>query len=241
MQPGNHSKSHCFVIHPSEIVRQGLAMLVGRRLKQWKVVQAGGIDEIYHERGGGSDVIVVTDVAFSENVPDLAAMSRTLSAFPNRVVVFCSSPTSWGWGAVAALQGGARAVIGPESSIVDLHNALDAVVDQTKYVSADIAMQLAECDAEKNQEAVSPHRSTFGLTQSESTVLTELLEGAKLKELAHALCVSVKTVSSYKKRALKKLGVSSLLHVAGIKGALLSDYPGGCTPQATSAEACFCR
>ena len=242
MQAGSQSNSLCVVIHPSEIVRSGLAMLVARQLRGWRIVEAAGIDDVDPGETPDDNLIVITDVAFSDNAPDLAAMNTTLRTFPNRVVVFCATPTSWGWGAISALQGGAMAVIGPESSVVDLHHALDAVVQQTKYVSADLAVQLAECGVEEARGQNPANRSAFGLTQSESTVLTELLDGAKLKELAHALSVSVKTVSSYKKRALKKLGVSSLLHVAGLKGALLSDHSSNnvASSQQAPSRPCFC-
>ena len=62
------------------------------------------------------------------------------------------------------------------------------------------------------------------LSRREREVMTMMLEGQRLKEIAARLAISVKTVTTHRTRLLKKLGVESNLDLYryGIRNGLIS-------------------
>jgi len=71
-------------------------------------------------------------------------------------------------------------------------------------VSPSLAEKLAELIEDDYQGP--PHER---LSDREFQVMRMLAEGKRLKDIADELCLSVKTVSTYRARVLEKMGVES--------------------------------
>ncbi|ANF59126.1 response regulator transcription factor [Halotalea alkalilenta] len=79
--------------------------------------------------------------------------------------------------------------------------------------SAEMPMDEASAaDLETNEEELADE-PLARLTDREMMVYTLLRQGRRNKDVAEQLCLSEKTVSTYKQRLLAKLGVSSLLEL----------------------------
>lgn len=105
---------------------------------------------------------------------------------------------------VRAFRAGAAGYITKESAGIELVEALRKVAAGGTYVSPALAEKLAL--ALQAGPADTPHA---GLTDRELEVFRRIVAGESLTEIAAALCVSAKTVSTYKMRLLDKLQLRS--------------------------------
>jgi two-component system, NarL family, invasion response regulator UvrY len=106
--------------------------------------------------------------------------------------------------AVRALRQGAAGYVNKQSAPEELVVAVRKVLTGGRYVSATLAEKLAaelQGDADKP-----PHDS---LSNRELQVMRLISTGKSLKEIADALCISVKTVGTYHTRLLDKMGMKS--------------------------------
>jgi DNA-binding NarL/FixJ family response regulator len=102
--------------------------------------------------------------------------------------------------AIRALKTGAAGYITKNSEPEALIAALRKVTRGGRYVSASLAERLAE---EITTDTDKPLHAT--LANREYQVLLMLGEGKTVKEIAETLALSVKTVSTYRMRILRKL------------------------------------
>ncbi len=101
---------------------------------------------------------------------------------------------------VRAFQAGAAGYLTKESAAEELVTAINHVAVGGAYVSQSIAGKLAS-SFQGNGDDV-PHRR---LSNRELEVYRRLVRGEPLTTIANALCVSPKTVSTYKMRLMEKM------------------------------------
>ncbi|WP_019448768.1 response regulator transcription factor [Cupriavidus sp. BIS7] len=104
---------------------------------------------------------------------------------------------------VRAFRAGAAGYLTKESAATELVEALRKVASGGTYVSPAMAEKLAMGLQEK---ADAPHE---GLSDRELEVFRRIVEGESLTQIAAALCVSAKTISTYKMRLMDKLQLRS--------------------------------
>jgi DNA-binding NarL/FixJ family response regulator len=107
--------------------------------------------------------------------------------------------------AARAIRLGAHGYITKESAGTDLLVAIRKVHAGRPYISMEVAEQLA-MDAMPNRHDL-PHKS---LTNREFEVFNMLVTGKSVTDIADALHLSVKTISTHKAHILHKLGTPSL-------------------------------
>ncbi|CAN0626591.1 Two component transcriptional regulator, LuxR family [Burkholderia multivorans] len=115
-----------------------------------------------------------------------------------RVLVLSSLATRHD--AARLFKAGAAGYVTMESSSRELMDALRKIVAGGVYVSVDVAERLAR-HLDLPADAP-PHER---LSERETEVLRRFASGESISEIAHALHISAKTVSTYKARALDKL------------------------------------
>lgn len=104
---------------------------------------------------------------------------------------------------VRAFRAGAAGYLTKDSASNDLIAALRKVATGGTYVSPEMAEKLALGVQEQTD---APHAS---LSDRELEVYRRIVNGESLTEIAEALCVSAKTISTYKMRLLDKLQLRS--------------------------------
>ncbi|ABF11381.1 DNA-binding NarL/FixJ family response regulator [Cupriavidus metallidurans] len=104
---------------------------------------------------------------------------------------------------VRAFRAGAAGYLTKESAATELVEALRKVAAGGTYVSPAMAEKLALGLQEKPD---APHE---GLSDRELEVFRRIVDGESLTQIAAALCVSAKTVSTYKMRLMEKLQLRS--------------------------------
>ena len=105
--------------------------------------------------------------------------------------------------AVRALKAGASGYLTKKVAPKELIRAIRKVYSGGKYVTSTLAERLAFYLAEDEKP---PHDS---LSDREFQVMLMLTKGKRIKEIAEALFISDKTVSSYKSRIFAKMGMTS--------------------------------
>jgi DNA-binding NarL/FixJ family response regulator len=102
--------------------------------------------------------------------------------------------------AVRAFKAGASGYLTKESASKELVSALTKISTGGVYVSLSMAERLAQSLNEPTD--MLPHQR---LSDREFDVFRRIAAGQTISEIAHQLCVSAKTVSTYKTRILEKM------------------------------------
>lgn len=102
--------------------------------------------------------------------------------------------------AVRAFKAGASGYLTKESASKELVSALTKISTGGVYVSLSMAERLAQSLNEPTD--MLPHQR---LSDREFDVFRRIAAGQTISEIAHELCVSAKTVSTYKTRILEKM------------------------------------
>ncbi|QNM95634.1 response regulator [Chitinimonas koreensis] len=106
--------------------------------------------------------------------------------------------------ALNLIKAGANGYINKESAPDEVIDAIGALLAGKRYVSPAVAQLLL--DQIGKPEAGNPHEE---LSQREFQILCRLARGEAIGAIADTLCLSVKTVSTYRSRMLEKMGFSN--------------------------------
>jgi two-component system invasion response regulator UvrY len=106
--------------------------------------------------------------------------------------------------AVRALKFGASGYLTKESAANKLVEAIRTVAMGHKYITSEIAERLT---MELGHDRERPIHEV--LSNREFEVMRELSSGKTVKQIADQLCLSVKTISTYRTRVLEKLNMST--------------------------------
>jgi two-component system invasion response regulator UvrY len=102
------------------------------------------------------------------------------------------------------LDAGASGYLTKHCGIEEIADAVDAVYRGERYISADIARQMALSMLPGKE------RSPFDrLSQREMQVMLMVAQGQNVHDISDRLCLSSKTVSTYRYRLYDKLGVEN--------------------------------
>jgi two-component system, NarL family, invasion response regulator UvrY len=106
--------------------------------------------------------------------------------------------------AMPALDAGASGYLNKDSPPQQILAAIRTVIGGARYISPILTEKLLAGVAPAGHRA--PHET---LSRREMEVLLLLSKGVSLTKIGEILCVSVKTVSTFRARILKKIGVES--------------------------------
>ena len=182
--------------HP--IVRQGLRRIVSENADMAVVAEASSGDEVLVILGEAEADVLLLDISMP-GPPFLDLLRRVREEWP-RLGVLVLSAHSEDQYAVRALKAGAGGYLTKERSPDELANAVRRIFRGGRYITSSVAEKLAlALDSTREGSA---HES---LSDREYRVLCMLGAGQSVKEIAAALSLSPKTVSTYRARLLKKL------------------------------------
>lgn len=182
--------------HP--VVRRGLVEIVAGEPDMTVAGQpATGPETLAFVRTYGCDVVVL-----DLSLPGLSGLDvlKQLKHEQPRLPVLVLSIYPEDQYALRVLRAGAAGYLTKESAPEELVRALRKVSGGGRYVSAALAEQLAAAVADP--APTPPHRT---LSDREYEVMCLLASGRTVKEVAAALGLSVKTVSTYRARLLEKM------------------------------------
>jgi len=102
------------------------------------------------------------------------------------------------------IKAGANAYLTKDSGIQEIEHAISEVMDGQNYICTEVAQKLALVNT--GSKSASPFKS---LSKRELEVLGLMIKGLKVSEISEKLCLSPKTVSTYRYRLFGKLSVEN--------------------------------
>jgi two-component system, NarL family, invasion response regulator UvrY len=198
------------------IVRRGLRQIVAEASDLSVTGEAATAGEVLERVDERSWDVVILDLSLpgGNGLDLLAEVKRRRPDLPVLILTVHSEEQY----AVRALRAGAAGYLTKESAPEQLVEAVRKVVRGGKYVSPAVAERLA---FNLGRDADRPPHET--LSDREYQVLRMVASGKTVSEVAEALSLSVKTVSTYRTRILEKMGMKTnaeLTHYA-IKNGLV--------------------
>jgi len=201
-----------------QILREGLRQLL----------QAGGDLAVVGEAADGHAVMEqVRALDFDVLLLDMSMpgksgieLIRQVKAEKPRLRILVLSMHEEHQYAVRAIRAGASGYLTKESATAQLVAAIRKVAGGGAFISAEVAERLA---LEAMPHAEGPRHST--LSDREYQVFRLLVSGRSVSDIAAALHLSAKTVSTHKARLMEKLGVDNnadLVHYA-VRHRLIDD------------------
>ncbi|MRS17015.1 hypothetical protein GJV06_19220 [Enterobacteriaceae bacterium RIT691] len=112
------------------------------------------------------------------------------------------------------LRKGAKACVGKHMPLELLHEAITSVLNGECWVEEDLRHHYSLPDKRRYGGVMIPEIVQFNiLTAAEKTVIRKLLQGMTVTDIANKTCRSVKTISSQKQSAMRKLQVNSIVEL----------------------------
>jgi DNA-binding NarL/FixJ family response regulator len=183
------------------VVRKGLRQLIVEAEDMAVVGEAATGDELLTTLRSSAVDVVILDLSLGAR-SGLDLVKQIKSELPRLPIVILSMHSEDLF-AVRALRAGASGYVEKNSAPEELLMAIRRVARGGIYVSAPIGEKIA-ADIVRGGEAVLPHER---LSDRELEVLRHLGSGMSVTEIAHALNLSVKTVSTHRTHVLAKTGL----------------------------------
>jgi two-component system invasion response regulator UvrY len=199
-----------FIVDDHSLFRTGVRQILAKHKDLCVVGEAGnGTDAMLGISEQACDVMLL-DVTMPGR-GGLEILSDIKRVSPHtRVLVLSMHPEDQY--ATRVLKAGASGYLTKESAAEELIAAIRKVAAGGTYVSAHLGELLASSLRSPTEGL--PHQT---LSEREFLVMMQLVTGKKLKDIANALCLSEKTITTYRSRILKKMKMQSnaeLVHYA---------------------------
>ncbi|WP_422011712.1 response regulator [Roseateles sp.] len=187
------------IVDDHAIVRSGLRQFLSDNVDLRVTGEAAnGRDALELARGGDVDVLLM-DISMPDQ-SGVDALGAIRARFPDLPVLILSGFPEAHY-ATALLRQGASGYLNKECDPEDIANAIRTVSRGRRYISPAVAELLA--DGMAGGDTDKPlHES---LSERELQVFLRLAKGETVGDMAKAMFLSVKTVSTYRTRVLEKL------------------------------------
>ncbi len=191
------------IVDDHAVVREGLARILGGTGEGWTVGEASsGFQALEWLRRERADLVIV-DLSMP-GMSGLELIRRIRSEF-GRVAVLVLSMHAEEQYAMRAFKAGANGYVTKDGASAELIRAVRKVAGGGAYVSADLAERVV---LQLNGSVGAARHAQ--LSDRELDVLRRLVAGQRPTDIANALHLSVKTISTHKSRIQDKLELPTL-------------------------------
>jgi DNA-binding NarL/FixJ family response regulator len=184
------------------IVREGVKQIVKGLPEVTLIEEAATGEDAFSKICSTPFDLVILDISMP-GLSGLEILQRMKDRdIKTRVLIFSFYPQEQY--AIRAFKLGASGYLSKDSAYDELATAIRRIAGGGRYVSASLAERIIFQDLETSPKA--PHES---LSEREFQIMLMLAKGTSLTEIAHSLCLSDKTVSTYRSRLMDKMGFKS--------------------------------
>ena len=194
----NPGAMRILIVDDHAVVRRGLMEILEEEFPAAQCAEAtNGAEALQYVRRDDWDVVVL-DISMP-GMSGLDVLKDVRSLRPSAAVLVLSMHPEEQY-AVRVLKAGAAGYLTKETAPEELVRAIRKGVAGGRYVSASLAERLA-VSLRAGLEA-EPHEA---LSDREYEVLRLIASGKTVSQIAEELCLSVKTISTYRARILEKM------------------------------------
>ena len=221
-----HPGLSLLLVDDHTVVREGLKRLLDPQANPWSLTEAGtGFQALECLRRQAFDLAIV-DLSLP-GMSGLDLIHRIKSEFPSVAVLVLTMHSEEQY-AIRALKAGANGYVTKDSAATELVAAVRKVASGGVFLSASLAERVVH-----QLNGQHPLPGLQDLTNRELDILQRLVSGQRPVDIADALHLSIKTVSTHKKHIQEKLRLEStaalvrfgLEHQLGRGTPLLGDGP----------------
>ncbi len=195
------------LIDDHTIFREGLKRLLAEQEGFDVVAEAGDASDALRRARQEEFDVALLDV----NMPGRSGLEMLPSFRAERpalpIVVLSMYPAEQY--ALRAFQAGAAGYVTKDMDARELIDSIRKVARGGRYITAAVVDQLLE--ARERASDVAAHKL---LSSREYEIMLLIVRGTRLTEIGNQMFLSVKTVSTYRSRILKKIGVASNTELA---------------------------
>jgi DNA-binding NarL/FixJ family response regulator len=210
LKPVDKPSLQVLLVDDHSIIRKGLKRILSGEFKHATFGEAANADQALEAIMRQTWDLVLLDFTMPGR-SGAEVLEQMTKARPDVRVLVCSMHPEEQY-AVPMLKAGAAGYITKNSTSQELVNAAKKVLAGQKYVSATLAESMI---ARLNHSGPGPAHET--LSARELQVMCLLATGHSIKEIAFQLCLSIKTINTYRTRLMKKLGLTTnyaIIHYA---------------------------
>lgn len=210
-----------FLVEDHELVRAGFRQLLEASSEFNVVGETANGEEALKLIAKLRPAVVLMDV-FLQGMSGIETTSRITRAHPKTKVIGLSAHAEAPF-PCQMTEAGAMGFLTKNCTAEELYQAIRSVAQGQPYISMDLARSLSLASLQGKDQS----NQFTDLGRREMQVLIMIVEGKKNQEMADALCLSSKTISTYRQRLYSKLGVKTdveLTHLA-IRHGILDKAP----------------
>ena len=195
------------LVDDHELVREGLRRVLDTAARGWSVEEADSGEAALQRLSEHAFDLVITDLS----MPGMGgvALIQHLHIHHARLPVLVLSMHGESPYPLRSFQAGARGYVSKDRSAEELVAAVEKVAGGGIYLSAAMAEGLVR-QVHGPATATADTDTTLSEREREREIMRRLVHGERPTEIAEAMQLSVKTVSTHKARLLAKLGLPSL-------------------------------
>ncbi|HXB38911.1 MAG TPA: response regulator transcription factor [Bacteroidia bacterium] len=184
-----------------ELIREGFKKIILEKFPSAIVDEASDGKEAEKEgRNNELDLIIMEmDMPKKSGLDVLKALR--LENIQTPILMFSINPKDQS--AIRVLKAGGNGYISTETSTVIIKSAIKTILSGRKYISPELAEQLANRFDNYNDEGIEI------ISDRELQVLKFIGSGKTVSEIAKELSLSVSTISTYSQRLLEKIGMKN--------------------------------
>ncbi len=206
---------NCVLFHPSEFTRSSWKLLLKKILPECKTTEASNVEEVRQATQLGLVSLLMMEFHPRDADHGLEALKSVIALTGGKhLMLICGPPAPVT--TRTAMQAGASVCLGCNESVEELKRALQAALEGVPYMSSELASVLARSITPAGGFQEEDEASQYALSIREEEVLDLLVSGLRPSQVASRLGLSMKTISSHKRNALGKLGVSNILEAVRI-------------------------
>jgi two-component system invasion response regulator UvrY len=183
------------------VVREGLKQIIERNREMTVVAEASDGQEVLEKLRKVPVDVVLLDLSMP-GPSGLDILKQIHQRYPKQAILVLSQHPEEKF-AIRSFRAGASGYLTKENAASELLAAIRKVAGGRKWMSESVAEQMADS---LNQDPSRPPHET--LSDREFEILCQFGSGKTVSEIARELCLSVKTVSTYRTRILEKMAMT---------------------------------
>lgn len=188
------------------VVRRGVSSLLRDELGDVEVSEVATGDAVLARMKERIWHLMLLDVMMPG--PPIVHLIRTIREYDHTVPILVMTAATEASYAIQVLGAGANGYVGKHRLVEEIVAAVRAVLSGGTYLHAENAVEVARVLATGSQK---PHER---LSSRELEIFRAIALGKTVKEIAHTLGLSEKTVATYVSRIREKTGITSYVEIA---------------------------